>query len=352
MDIIATGKGGGMAVGSVAQRLFACNMDVRQLRPYLGTDGRSYFTANAADGKAVALETNAGATLRYDEWKFFDTAVQQIARQRLALVNFLRGRGLTLNMGGKGMASTVLAHEKISDMTGATLSMDGLNRGDNDRPVFDIGYTPLPITHKDWQLNARFLAMSRAGNTPLDTTSSEVAARKSADLIEDMCFNGASSYAFGGGVIYGLLDFPSNHDVEITDWLASGADPVGDVQKLKIACGADNFHGPYALRVSKNWERVLDDDYGSSYPKTIRQRISELSGIASIEVADQLADDNVVLWQLSADVFRVIDGLDLTPVEWQVEGGMAINYKVLSIVVPQPRADYDGRCGIAHGQPA
>jgi uncharacterized linocin/CFP29 family protein len=354
IETIQVNADGAVGYGSVAQRLLSCNMDIRRLRPYIGRDGKTYVVVYGDDGaeKAVCLSVNS-ATLRYDEWKYIDKAVIDVARSRLRLVNFMRSRGLTLNMGGRGLAATLLQYEKMSDMTGATLSMDGLNRGLNDRPVFDIGYLPLPIIHKDWSINARLLAMSRAGGSNVDATGSEVATRKVAETAENMLVNGSSAYSFGGGIIYGLTDFPQRNQYDLIDeWDGSNADPVGDVRAMKAAAGADHFHGPFALLVPKNYEEVLDEDYTGTYPKTMRQRISEIDGIVDISVSDWLQDDNVVLFQLTTDVFRVVDGLDVTPVEWMVEGGMALNYKTMAIIVPQPRADYNGNCGIVHGAPA
>ena len=68
--------------------------------------------------------------------------------------------------------------------------------------------------------------------------------------------------------------------------------------------------------------------------------------IADIAVLDDLAAGTLLLYQLTDDVIRVVMGMDLTPVEWSVEGGMALNFKTMAIMVPQPRCDYDGRCGI------
>jgi hypothetical protein len=36
-------------------------------------------------------------------------------------------------------------------------------------------------------------------------------------------------------------------------------------------------------------------------------------------------------------------------VEWQTEGGLITKYKVMTIQVPQVRADQDGNSGIVHG---
>jgi hypothetical protein len=84
----------------------------------------------------------------------------------------------------------------------------------------------------------------------------------------------------------------------------------------------------------------------SGYPKTIRERILEISGIEDIKVSDTLSDDHVIMVQMSSDVVRLVQGLPITTVEWQTEGGMVFNYKVMTILVPQLRADQNDRTGI------
>ncbi len=176
------------AFGSVAERLVANGMDANALRPWVEDDksrsdyGRSFITTN---GKRVPI---ANATLlRKDEWKDYDKKAIEIARQRLIGINDLISRGLTYNI-SNGMGKTVLEYEDVSDIQGAEISMDAVTPGKRDRPKYGISYLPLPIVHKDFQVNARVLAASRTTGTPLDTTLAGMAARKVAELLEEMLF--------------------------------------------------------------------------------------------------------------------------------------------------------------------
>jgi len=47
-------------------------------------------------------------------------------------------------------------------------------------------------------------------------------------------------------------------------------------------------------------------------------------------------------------VVRLVDGMANTSVQWESEGGMALNFKVMSIRVPQIRSDINGACGVVH----
>lgn len=338
------GSGSGIrAMGSVAQRLLANGMNVNALRPWVGKDGRAYMANN---GHA---EPVANATLRKDEWKQYDEAILKAAQQRMIGIADLQSRGLTYNI-NNGLGTTVLEYEDQSDISAAQVSMDAVTRGQNDRPEFDINYLPLPIIHKDFQITVRALNASRTTGQALDTTMAELAAFKVVELAEQMLFQGWGTFTYGGGTIYGYEDFTSANSVTLsTNWDASaktGADILDDVRSMKQASISDRYYGPWVLYVPTDYETVLDDDYVSGYPKTIRQRILEISGIQDVKVVDKLSDDTVVLVQMTSDVVRLVNGLGITTVEWQTEGGMVFHYKVMLIQVPQLRADQNGRTGI------
>jgi len=241
----------------------------------------------------------------------------------------------------------------MSDIDGASFSMDGVTRGDNDRPEFDINYLPLPIVHKDFQINARVLQASRTTGAPLDTTMAELAARKVAEALEDLLFNGTGGMTYGGGTIYGYKNFTYRNTYSLTgnwddDSAVSGTDILNDVRGMKQAALNDRYYGPYTLYIPNNFETRLDDDFKANSDKTIRQRILEIEGINSVKVSDSLTADNVLLVQMTSDVVRLVNGLGITTVEWDSEGGMVHHYKVMAIKVPQLRADQSDRTGIVH----
>ena len=170
----------GHASGDVASTLMANNFDPHVLRPYIGNDGKNYVTVNNGSKSIV---TNAPASLRKDEWIALDDVVLKAAQQRLNAVADLRAAGLQYNI-PNGMGKTVLQYQNQSDISAASVSMDGLNQSDSDRPEYDLINLPLPIIHKDFRFSAREVLASRNGNSPLDTTVAELAARKVAEEAE------------------------------------------------------------------------------------------------------------------------------------------------------------------------
>lgn len=299
---------------------------------------------------ANALRTND--TLRKDEWKHFDEAVVEISRQRMVGVQDLVSRGLFLNI-ENGLGTTVLEYETQSGIEAAEINMTGSSRGANDRVEYDIAYLPLPITHKGFQLNIRVLNASRKLGQPLDTTMAQMSARKVAEKIEEMLFTGASTYTFGGGTLYGYTDHPNRNTVTLSvNWDASsktGALILADVIAMKQASIDDRHYGPWILYVPTGYETALDEDYSTSYPNvTIRDRIKQIGGVVDVKVADYLTADNVVLVEMQPETARMVIGLQPTTVQWDTEGGMVNHFKVMAIMVPQIRADQDGRSGLIH----
>jgi uncharacterized linocin/CFP29 family protein len=347
LDFITNGR----AMGTVAQRLIANDMSVSPLRPWQEwKDGR--FVGNFINVNGQAVPTTNAATLRKEEWVQYDTAVLEETRQRLTGIADLESRGLTYNI-GNGLGKTVLEHETVNDIGNATMDMDGLARGQNDRPEYVLNYLPLPIVHADFSVNLRQLAASRNSGSALDTTIASMKARRVAEKLEDIYFLGASAYSFGGGTIRGLLDHPNRNQYTLTahwnDSAATGATIVADVLGMKAAAVADGFYGPFVLYIPSNFEAALDEDYAANYPKTVRNRLLEIQGIQDIKVADRLTADNVVLVQMTSDVVRLVNGMAINTLQWDEQGGLVVNFKIMCIKVPQIRATQSGKCGIVHG---
>ena len=347
IDAIVRNDTGMHVQGDLASRLMANGGDPNAMRPYINDKGQPSVTV-IRNGKPVMMPV-ANAVLRKDEWKQLDEVVLKISQERLGAVSAVEGRGLTFNV-NNGMGTTVLEYEDLSDMTPATTSMDGVSRSDADRPEYDIKFLPLPITHKDFGFNLRVLEASRTRGDTLDTTAVEQATRQVMESIESMLITGLSAFTFGGGTIRGYLDVTTSNEVALTlnwdDASKTGAQIVQDVVNMKQAAIDAKHFGPFDLNIPTAYETVLDKDYVSGYPKTIRERISEIANIENITVLDKLTANNVVLVQMTSDVVRIVNGMGITVVEWDTNGGLRKNFKVMAIKVPQLRADQDGNSGI------
>ncbi len=348
MDYIMNGQGH----GNVASTLLANNFDVKALRPFIGDDGRHYITQNQG-GQLVSVPLqNATATLRKDEWKEIDDVCVKAAKPRLRLVGDLRSMGLTKSI-GNGFGKTMLQTETQSDITAAEMSMDGINRSNSDRPVYEPTLLPLPIAHKDFGFTARQIATSRNENTPLDTECVALAARRVAETAEQLAIGSLSSYTYGGGTIYGLINYTSRLTKVITSPAASGwtgSTLVDEVLAMIEQARGAYHYGPYVLYTGVGWDRYLDADYSSSKgDNTLRDRVRKIEDIQDVKRLDYLTGYQVVLVQMTPDVIREVIGMEMTTVQWPSEGGLFQNFKVMAILVPQLRVDQNGNGGIVHG---
>lgn len=332
----------------------------RPMRPFIGDDGQAYAMVWNGRGKptdpknfeAVPVTTNAA--LRYDEWRQLDEAVVAVGQQRLVGFDDLRRNGLTFSL-PNAMGKTVLTYQKISEAMEANVDISPLKRGTGDTVDYSTAHIPIPVIFADYDIEERLLAESRNIGTALDVTNAEAAARKVAEKLEDMLFGSTSILTYGGGTIYTYLTEPNINTVSFNSagdyWDASGktaAEIFTDVENMKAALHADYHYGPYMLYVPTDYEKVLDRDYSVSGAslKTIRQRILEMGSIQDIKVVDRLADDTVIMVQMTRDVVDVIDGMPMQNMEWSSEGGLVHHYKVMTIQIPRVKSDYNSRSGV------
>lgn len=351
----------GQPSGEVGQILLNAGMDPCALRPYIGDDKDSngnyyhYQTVMNKDGttRAVRLQ-NATAVLRVDEWKEFDDVVVRVARERLKAVADVQAAGLVKTI-SSGMGKTILVTETQSDTNPAEVNMDGISESANDRTVYEPTFLPLPIIHKDFHFTARQIAVSRESSTPLDTEMIELATRKVAEEMEKQLIgvsDVADEFAYGSGIIYGYTNFPSAITRTITAPTASGWTAVTLLNEIlsMIDDSRKAFHyGPWRLYIGTSWEKYLGADYTTGYPKSVRTRLMEIEGLTAITALDFLTGFDLVLVQMTSDVVREVNAMNITTLQWPTQGGMQINFKVMAIMVPQLRADQNGNTGIVYG---
>lgn len=350
----------GMASGSVATRLLQNDFDAAALRPFLndenrtnpGCDPRAFITRNNAAGEPQTIQTNANASLLRLEWTALDEVVVRAALPRLRAVADVRGRGLQFNV-PNGMSKTVLQTQSQSDISGASISMDGLAKSAGDRPEYGLTSLPLPIIHKDFSFSARQIAVSRNGSMPLDLSMAELAARRVAEGCEQLLLGVSPSYTYGGGTVYGFVNFPSRITKTLSSPLVSGWTPrvtLLDVLDMRSLSQQHLHYGPWVLYIALSWDKYMDDDL-SIYKgdATLRDRIRRVEGIEDVVTLDYLNGYDMVMVQQTTDIVREVIGMDITTVQWETQGGMELNFKVMAIMVPQLRADFNGNTGIVHG---
>jgi len=394
VDYVLNGQGHGV----VAEQLAGCRFDPGLLRPYLDEKGRKCVTVNTGRRKynrnaeqyepiyekalvsdmianGIPIPVANATSLRKDEWLQLDQVVIKAARQRLRAWSDLAAAN---TFGGfNAMSKLVLEHETMSDPGEAMVDMDGLSEGRTDAPKFQLEGLPLPITHSDFWFSSRRLAVSRNSGTPLDTTMGEAAGRRVAEMIEKTTIGMVTGATYGKAsdygqtpTVWGYLNHPqrnTKNDLTAPDG-TNGTTVLGEWLEMRDILYADNFFGPYMVYVDSAYDRYLDDEFKTQSDKSLRTRLLEIDGVQGIRRLDYMSsgDTSNVTWptpntgynstmiwvQMTSDVARAINGMDITTVQWESVGGMRLNFKVMAIQVPQLRADYNGNMGILHGRTA
>lgn len=385
-DFIVNGRGEG-PVGGVLQ---GCHYDQGLLRPYLNENGEKCITLNTGKtklndkGREVPVYesvlvsdfiANGGhspvlnaMTLRKDEWKRMDNAVLKATRQRLRAWSDLAAAE---TYGGfDGMASMILEHETMSDPGEAFVDMDTLTETRNDTPKFQLEGLPLPITHAGFWFSSRRLAVSRNGGKPLDTTLIESCTRRVTEMVERTTIGVTTGLAYGDSAqysrtsqVYGYLNMPTR--ITKNDLTApTGSNPevtVNEVLTMRDLMYAAGFYGPFMIYTSTDWDKYLDNDYarlgGNNASMTLRDRLRKIDDVKDVKRLDFLTAANsyaftMVMVQMTGDVARAVNGMNMSVVQWESNGGARLNFKVMCIWVPQLRADINGNCGILHARTA
>lgn len=324
IDTLSMGNRGIVASGSVAERLLQNNFNVNALR-----------TCDV---------------LRKDDWKAMDNVLIEVARKRLVAVQALVTRGLVTNL-PDGLGTTIFEWEQVTDMEAAEVSMSGVTPGQRDTLEYTLQSMPLPIIHKDFNLNIRRLRASQRNGHGLDMAQVEMASRLVMEAVEEMVFLGHSTRV-GASRIYGLLTEPNRNTGSVTaNWdlpATTGAQKLADLLEMIAAAEADNMYGPYGLFLPQAAFRLLSDDYKADSDKTQMQRLLEVSSLEFILPSKDVTAGNIVLAQLTRDVVDEVVGLQPTIVQWDTNGGMTKNFKVMAIMVPRVRSTVTNQSGIVH----
>lgn len=355
MDFILNGE----CHGTAAARIMAHGFDPDAMRPIEIPDGsgRAYIQVRNGKNKdgtlryAKKLVHNAPTTLRYDEWKAFDDTVRDVARAEMNVVGDILSRGLRKTIPG-GMGKTLLQHQTTSDIGDATMSMDGLRRGENDRPLKEIATLPLVFTHKDFTIGLRDLEQSRQSGEGLDTTDVRLATIKCMESLEKLTVGTLTFPTVAGATIYGMTTYTYRMTKTITAPTAGGWTPETFV--LELLAGRQQMRdayqrGPMMIYLGYAWEQYLDADYSAAKGQnTLRQRLLAIDRVAGIKILDYLTGFQAIALIMTEENVRMVSFFPLRVIRWEEQGGWEIHLKVILGMVPQFRADYNNRMGMLH----
>lgn len=273
----------------------------------------------------------ANDLLREEAATEIEETLVRVARRDLVGVADLRNFGLDTPT-EDGVGTTTWEFENVGAMDDITETMSILAIGDRDQADYELHSVPVPVFPKPFQLDRR----QTAADDDISQVNVEEATRRVIDRMENVLTNGGS-VTVGGNGIPGYTTLSARDTVALsTVWttLQSNGNldnAVEDVLTMKGNLKDSGYGGPYVLYVPSNYDTVIDDDYKAESGRTLRDRITDIDGIEEVKVLPALADDNVLLVQMTASVVEMPVGQEITPVTWDIMGGLATNWVVMSV---------------------
>jgi hypothetical protein len=87
----------------------------------------------------------------------------------------------------------------------------------------------------------------------------------------------------------------------------------------------------------------------------LRARLANIEDISAVRRLDYLTPtltggtfDLIMVALGNAAVARAVVGMPTRVIQWESQGGARLNFRVMCIMAPQIRADYNGNSGINH----
>ncbi len=291
--------------------------------------------------------------LTESEWAEIDSKVLLASRYPLKIVNDLRARGLTSQLGGVG--SLEARWYTQSAMTAATINMTGRGRGDRDLPEMLQDGVPVPVVMKEFAIDWRTLEASRMLGDSLDMTATVEATRVVAEAYENLIVNGNTAVTLNGKPIYGLRTHPKRKTDTATNFGGGDWGTLANVQTtvagMVNAANAQNNYGPFVLYVSlTQYNQAALTFFTDGSGESGLDRIKKLDMIQDVQSvpSNVLADGDLLMVQPTAEYIEIAEALPLQVREYMTADGTENIFKVLLIGTPKIKARQGDETGIVH----
>jgi hypothetical protein len=296
----------------------------------------------------VGLIGNA-SPIPLDAWRRVDTRARDIQRDVLVIFNRLANASQT----PVSIADLVSFYPQISDSGEVQVTMDGRHPIKADAANLKYAGTPVPVFTSHAQWGWRQMETIRKGGGMIDTKTIGNNQRKVAEKLEDMALNGLG-IVHAGMTIYGLRNFPQRNTAThgLTLSAATGAQWVTAFKSMVDQLVGDNAFGK--VTVFMNWsDHVYASftEFAAGYPKTILQRLQEISQIAEIVPASKVpANELIGIADLgSGNWGSVLNAMPMvTRPKNRANPEDDYVFGVMAAAATQFESDYDGRSSIAH----
>lgn len=292
----------------------------------------------------------ANAFLNREEWEQLDSAVFEMAKQRLNAFQDVVSAGLTKR------SSLSVWNSKwrvASERVQADVTMDFRTRLTQDRTDKYTYSVPLPILSAAYTLGRRELLTARANGTDLETFEAEEASAAVTERAECILLNGETSVVIAGNSIPGYRTLAARDTATAA---AYGGGDFGTISNIVptftgmlTALAAKRYYGPFKCYIHNTQYYQMLDFYSDGSGQTALERVLSLPQISSVEPNDLLATaGDLLMVQLTRNVVDIEMALSLENRRWEAPDGSAMFFVVMMSAVPRLKTDYEGNAGIAH----
>lgn len=320
-----------------------------------GDRGFQYLMAQSDDERAEIL---ADGSLEYEEWKELTDTVVEVREEQLNLVGDLRAAGLVSQTSLATLVSRWQTASHISEE--ADISMNPETSTDEEDIQMGMDGVPLPVFHKDWRIDRRFLMASRNGPAEaLDTTVPAQMTRAVSNTIENAFLNGWEGRV-DGYQMHGFLNHPDRNQVTAPGgWDTGGGTDPDDIRNTLLnsieALENDEFdNGDYYLYLNRRdyqlLRRTIADFAGGSPGGNMRQRLEEEfdAELGQVRWTKNIPRGEAVMFEPSRDVVEVGVAEEIQPIEWESPSGWTLHMKIFGAMNLKLRSTASGQCGFVH----
>jgi uncharacterized linocin/CFP29 family protein len=338
-----------MAEAKIAQGNEAVDFITNSWRPH-GFDKKGRPVDEQGNLMVNQRQLQANAFLSREEWEVLDTAIYEMAKQRLNAWQDLVGAGLTRT---SSLAAMYTKWRVASERIAADVTMDFRTRLTHDRTDKYTYGVPLPIISAFYSLGRRELMATRAAGQDVETFEAQEAAAAVVEQAENILINGNTAIVVQGNSIPGYRTLAARDTGTAAAYGGGDFGTISNVTATFIgmlsALAAKRYYGPFNCYIHNTQYHEMLEFYTDGSGQTALERTLQLPQIQSIKPNDLMTTaGDLLMVQMSRNVVDVEIALTLENRQWEAPDGSALFFVVMMAAVPRLKTDYEGNAGIAH----
>ena len=297
-----------------------------------------------------ARALRANAFLNREEWEVLDSAVYEMAKQRLNAYDDLVSAGLTRP---SSLAAMYSKWRVASERIAADVTLDFRTRLNNDRTDKKTYGVPIPIISATYSIGRRELLSARAAGQSIETFEAEEAASAVVEKAEDILINGNTAVVVEGGSIPGYRTLAARDTDTAAGYGGGDFGTISNIMPTFVGMlselAAKRYYGPFQCYIHNTQYHQMLEVYTDGSGQTALDRVQGLPQIQAVKPNDLIGTaGDLIMVQMTRNVVDLEIALTMENRRWESPDGSAMFFVVMMSAVPRIKTDYSGSAGIAH----